>query len=325
MHTDDALLFIKLAETQSFKASAAQLGISRSAASKRIALLEKALGTTLINRTPRSLSLTHTGTLVLEQCRKMCEAIENVQQAVHGHGMQPVGALQIALPTPLGVALLPTLMHEFVRSYPKVTLSVHLVDGSVDIVAGGYDVAFTVSRRLADSSLSAQRLIMTRQVLAASPTYLRRNGTPTKVQELVKHKCLGMGYAGTKHSTWQFFDVEPLDVHVRYAVTFNNYLLLSHAACQDMGFIYVPDLFVRNEMLRGQLVSVLPAATAHVESGLFSIYPRRDPPEKVRAIVDFVKARLGQIAEPSVPSDSRPRIVSVEGAEFEAEAISSAP
>jgi len=311
MNTDDALLLVRVAESLSFKTAAAQLGISRSAASKRIALLEKALGATLINRTPRSLSLTHAGAVVLEQCRKMCEAVDAVQQAIHGHGLQPVGRLHVALPTPLAVALMPALTHEFAVSYPKVALSVHVVDGEVDVVGGGYDVVFAVSRQLADSSLSAHRLAKTQNVLAASPTYLQRNGTPAGPGELRRHRCLGVGYATNRAATWRFYETEPVDVEVRYAMTFNNFLLLTLAAREGMGFIYVPELYIHMEILRGQLKAVLPTCTAALESGLFAIYPRRSPPEKVRALVDFVKARLICMSEPAT-AEAWPYLTSAE-------------
>lgn len=227
MDTKDALLFVRVAETLSFKDAAAQLGISRSAASKRIALLEKELGVLLINRNSRGISLTHPGTIVLEQCRTICNAAADLQQALHGHGMQPVGALQAAIPTPLGATLLPLLMTEFVPNYPKLALSVHLVDGEIDIVSSGFDVALIVAPRLEDSSLRVQKLATTRQVLVASPDYLARHGAPRDAQDILRHRCLGIGYARTKTASWRFRDKGKLvDIEVPLAMTANSYLVL---------------------------------------------------------------------------------------------------
>lgn len=298
MNTQDALLFVRVAESLSFKVAASQLGISRSAASKRIALLEKELGATLVLRNPRRISLTHAGVIVLRQCRIICEAISQAQQAIHGHGMQPVGTLQLAMPTALGASLLPSLLTEFVESYPKVNLSVHLVDGPVDVIGGGYDVALTVTRRLEDSSLRAQRIASTDQVLVASPGYLKRCGVPRDVRELSKRDCLGIGFANTAGGTWRFVeDSQPIDVQVRYALTANSYLVLNLAACFDRGFLYVPELYVGSEIERGRLAPVLPERTRSISWDLYAVYPHRDVPETVKAVIDFIKARIPTLAQ----------------------------
>lgn len=294
MNTDDALLFVRLAECLSFKDAASQLGISRSAASKRIALLERSIGARLVNRTPRSISLTHAGGVLLEHCRIICAAMEGAQQAIHGHGLQPVGTLQIALPTVLGRELLSALLSEFVASYRKLTLSIHLFDGEIDVIGGGYDVAFVVASRLADSNLRAQRVVTTHYVLAASPGYLRQCDAVGNARDIAKHRCLGIGYAATRSDTWRFICDKPIEVGVRYSMTFNSYQPLVSAACQDMGFIYVPALYIRQELARGQLRAVLPEQTQGAETALYALYPNRKPPEKVSALVDFVKPRISE-------------------------------
>ena len=294
MNTQDALLFVRVAESLSFKIAASQLGISRSAASKRIALLEKEFGALLINRNSRSISLTNAGSIVLKQCRAVCDALAHAHQGIHGHGMQPVGAIQIAAPTPLGAVLLPALWTEFVGNYPKVDLSVHLIDCEVDVVGGGFDVVLSISRRLTDSNLRAQKLFTTSQVLVASPEYLRRCGTPSDVTELTRHDCLGLGYANKARTTWRFADgARWIDVQVRYVLTSNNHMALVQAACLDRGLLYAPELFVSREIERGWLKVVLPANTRSIMWDVYALYPHKDVPERVRALIDFIKPRLG--------------------------------
>jgi DNA-binding transcriptional LysR family regulator len=296
MNTDDALLFVRVAESLSFKDAAAQLGISRSAASKRIALLEKELGVTLINRNPRSISLTHAGAVVLEQSRTICNTVAELHQALHGHGLQPVGALQVAIPTTLGAALLPALLTEFVPNYPKLTLSVHLVDGDVDIVGSGFDVALVLARRLEDSGLTARRLATSRQVLVASPDYLVRHGVPRDIKDLLRHRCLDIGYARKKVAAWRFSDQDRfVDIEVPLAMTANSYLVLNLAACFDMGLIYVPEIYVASDVERGRLRFVLPECTKSIDWGLYAVYANRKASENVSAFIEFVRARIGYL------------------------------
>jgi DNA-binding transcriptional LysR family regulator len=296
MNNRDALLFVRVAESLSFKEGAAQVGISRSAASKRIALLEKELGTTLINRTSRSLSLTSAGELVLGQCRVICAAVSSIQQGIHGQGTHAVGALQVAVPTPVGAALLPSLITDFVATHPTLSVSIHLVDGHVDFVGGGFDVALVVAQRLSDSGLTAKKLATCKQVLVASPGYLRRYGTPTAVADLVTHRCLGIGYARKKSAVWRFANGKTeIEVEVPIAMSANSFLVLNLAACLDMGLLYAPDLYVSSDVGRGRLKPVLPDYTRSIEWGLYGVYSSRKAPAKVRAFLDFVRSRIGDI------------------------------
>lgn len=190
--------------------------------------------------------------------------------------------------------MLPLLMTEFVPSYPKVSLSVHLVDGQVDVVGGGFDVALIVAEKLEDSGLTAQRLSTTRRVLAASPDYLKRHesGSPHHPSELTVHRCLDIGYARKKVAAWPFMHKgDSVDVEVPLSMTANNYLVLNLAACLNAGFVYLPELYVKSDVERGRLVHVLPECSKNIDWGLYAVYATRNPPEKVHAFIDFIRAR----------------------------------
>ena len=293
MNTRDAQLFIRLAESGSFKETAAQLNVSRATVSKRLAVLEKKFGAILIYRNARSINLTQYGEVLLEQCRIICDAVDSAQQAMRGYGLQPVGTLQLALPTELGISLLPSLTKEFASSYPKVCLSVHFVDGDIDIIGDGFDLAIRLTQHLDDSALIAQRMITTNQVLVASPEYLRQSGTPSDLEQLSEHSCLGVGYASDMPSSWRFADNgDFVDVPIVCRMTSNNFLALKIAACHDMGLLYVPEFVVRNDIRQGRLQRVLPEKTRHCEWGIYAVYPGRRSSLKTKALIDFIKARL---------------------------------
>ena len=298
MNTDDALLFVRLAESLSFKDAAKELSISRSAASKRIAQLEKELGVTLISRNPRKSTLTRAGLLVLERCRAICASVEDARQIADVHRRLSAGPLHVAIQAPLGGCLLPVLLGDFVSQFPKTNLSVDLVDAQIDIVGGRYDVALTMSRKLADSSLKAQRIATSRQVLVASPAYLGSHGTPNDPRELSRHRCLGIGHAATSSGRWQFKGENGLFfVKIRYAMTSNNYHVLNCAACLDMGFLYVPELFVRREIAQGTLSVVLMPNLSSIDWGLYAMFHARYASQNVRAFINFIKARIEHLGQ----------------------------
>ena len=144
----DVLLFVRIAETLSFKDAAKHLSISRSQASKRVAALEDELGTTLIYRSPRSISLTSAGETLFAHYRRIFDMMEEARLAVEHLSNAPIGRLRFSMPTCLGSGLLPKLYSEFLPRYPGVVLDAHTSETCVDIVAGGYDVAIRVAQRL---------------------------------------------------------------------------------------------------------------------------------------------------------------------------------
>lgn len=298
MNGKDARLFVRLSESGSFKSAATQLSISRATVSKRLAALEKEFGTILIHRNSRNIKLTQAGLILAEQCLRICDAEDSAIQLIHGHGTQPVGTLQLAIPTSLGSSLLPMLMRDFSVNYPKVSLSVHLSDKHPDVIRDGFDLAITLTRKLEDSSLTAQRLATSEQVLVASPDYLKKYGTPTDAAQLSTHRCLDIGYASNSKKSWQFWDGNDyVDVDVRCSMTYNCYIAAHLAARLDMGFMYVPEMIVRNDVHMGRLKVVLPESTRPFKWGLFAVYPHRKLAPKTKALLDFIKARIPLVGQ----------------------------
>ncbi len=294
MNSTDTYLFLKVAQTLSFKETADQLGMSRSAISKRIAQLEKELNTGLVNRTPRSISLTESGRIFAQHCQEIDDAIGRATQSVQGRDREPSGVLRTSLPTGLGAQLMPELMTDFTAQYPDIRIVAHFGEPFVDIVTGGYDVVIRVAERLTDSGLMAKRLATSPRMLVASPEYLEKYGTPENVRDLSNHRCLGLGYRSATAGQWRFAEgsKEVVDVPVEYYFTSNNDLALILAACLRAGIFYTTEILVQNELKRGRLVSVLPDVCRRRKMGVFAVYPQRQPSAKVRAFIDYVNERV---------------------------------
>ncbi len=290
MNSTDTFVFLRVSQTLSFKEAADQLGMSRSAVSKRIAQLERELGTALVNRTPRSISLTEAGRAFSEHCQQIDDVIDRAVQSVQNSDQKPSGLLKTSVPTALGAQLLPDLMASFSAEYPDVRIVAHFADPFVDIVAGGYDVVIRVAEKLDDSTLMAKRLATSPRMLVASPHYLEEHGTPEHVEELTAHRCLGVGYRSETGSTWRFLDKakRAIDVPVDYAFTANNDLAVILAACLGAGIFYTTEILVRNELERGRLVPLLSKFCDRIKMGVFAVYPQRQPSAKVRAFIEFV-------------------------------------
>jgi len=288
----DILLFIRVAETLSFKEAGKRLRLSSSQASKRIASLEKELGTRLVYRSPRSISLTSAGEAVLERYRRAYDLVEEAKLAVKDLNSRPAGRLRFSVPTCLGAVLLPKLYTDFLRVYPRVVLDAHMSEACVDIVAGGYDVVIRVAQKLCDSNLTARRMATSPLVLAAAPSYLAEHGTPAHAIELSSHRCLGLA-SSPRCTTWYFRTANGLlAVPVNLTAASDTNLVLVVAACAGLGFIYVPRTVVANELHQGKLQAVLPELCKGIDWGVYAVYSGRTPTRSAAAFIEFVRDLL---------------------------------
>ncbi len=293
MGIEDILVFIRVADALSFKDAAKHLNISRSQASKRIAALEDELGTPLIYRSPRSISLTSAGETLLAYYRRIFDMMEEARAAVDHLNDAPVGRLRFSMPTCLGTQLLPKLYEEFLPQHPRVLLDAHVSETAVDIVAGGYDVVIRIAQRLTDSTLTARRLATSPLVLAASPSYLLEHGSPSDVTDLTTRRCLGLQAGKQPGVAWQFRTAtQRFSIPVNLSVMSDTNLSLVMAAEAGLGFIYVPQVVIAEQLQQGSLQSVLPEFCAGIDCGIYAVHAGRSPTKNAAALIDFVRSGL---------------------------------
>ena len=153
--------------------------MSRTMASKLVMDLEAHLGQRLLNRTTRKVSLTEPGAAYLERCRDILAAIEEAEREIAAQASEPVGRLRVTAPMSFGASHVATQIAVYTARHPRVSVDLVLNDRLVDLVEEGYDLAIRIGR-LADSSLVAKRIGVTRLIVCASPAYLRRAWPPRR-------------------------------------------------------------------------------------------------------------------------------------------------
>jgi DNA-binding transcriptional LysR family regulator len=295
MITSDILLFVRVAETSSFKEAARQLNISASQASKRIASIEDEHGARLFYRTPRNISLTSAGETLLEYYRRIHQMIEESRAAI-GQLSKPCGRLRFSVPTCLGAVLLPKLHADFAKRYPQILIDAHTSESFVDVVAGGYDVVIRVAQRLTDSALIARRLATSPLVVAAAPAYLEKHGRPTDVAELARHQCIGLETAKPCVTRWHFTTPEgAVSIPVNLTTVTSSNLALVLAARSGLGLIYVPHAVIANELRQDTLRAVLPDFCKGVEWGVFAVHSGKTPTSNAAVFIDFVRTLLPEL------------------------------
>ena len=248
-----------LAETGSYTATAARLGVSKAAVSQRIRELEAAAGVPLVRRTTRSLRLTEAGEGLVEATREAFAQIERSFAGVRELADTPRGVLRVTAPVALGRQHIVPLVPAFLRAYPELSLELDLSAQISSLARDGFDVAIRHVSVVPETHV-AWTLCETRSVLVASPDYLRRRGVPADPRALAGHDCLGYRRGGGLLA-WRFEPQAggaPLAVPVRGCFAANNSEALREAAVGGLGLAVLSDFTARQALLDGLLVPVLP-------------------------------------------------------------------
>ena len=284
-------VFVTVVARGSFTKAADALDTSPANVTRYVNELEAHLGTRLLNRSSRRLSLTEGGETLYERAKSILEEVAETEAMASTASLKPRGRLRINAPLSFGILVLAPLWPRFMAKYPEVELDVVLIDRIVDIVEEGYDLAIRISRSGSTSHI-ARRLSRSRNIVCASPAYLAAHGMPQVPADLARHVCLGYTYGAT--GEWQFVDAAggPHSVKVRWAMRANNGDTARAAALAGAGVIWQPSFLIGEDVRAGRLVEVLPGFRMP-DIDIQAIYAsRRHLSAKVRVMVDFLADTL---------------------------------
>ena len=282
--------FVQIADEGSLTAAAAALGMSLPAVVRSLAALEAQLGARLFQRTTRRLALTQEGLQYLARSRDILVAVAEADASLADETQAPRGQLTITAPVLLGQRVVAEFVTHFVAANPGLHCSVQLLDRFVDLVDEGMDVGIRIGA-LEDSSLVALRLGEVRQVVVASPQFLRRTGTPQHPSELRTRPCVRL--AGPIRPGWAFQDGgRKLHVAVDGPLDFNHAGAALLACEQGVGFGQFFSYQVQ-EALRERRLRIVLADFEPPRQPVSIVYPHaRLLPARTRAFIDAAKREL---------------------------------
>ncbi|HEV3105129.1 MAG TPA: LysR family transcriptional regulator [Trinickia sp.] len=281
-------VFLTVVDRGGFARAADALDTSPANVTRYVSELEAHLGTRLLNRTSRKLSLTEGGKTLYARCKTILEDVAETEGLVSSTSIEPRGRLRINAPVSFGILHLAPLWAEFMRKYPEVELDIALIDRVVDLVEEGFDLAIRISR-MGPVDYAARKLATSKNILCASPDYLTRWGCPATPADLAMHRCIGYTYAATGDE-WQLTDStgKAHPVEVNCPMHTNNGDTARAAALAGLGVIWQPTFLIGADLRAGRLVQVLPAYSLP-DIDVLALYPsRRHVSAKVRAVVDFL-------------------------------------
>lgn len=288
-------VFARVAEAKSFSRAAERLGVSKSAASKHVAGLERALGARLLNRTTRTLSLTEVGAQFYEHCARMLAEAEAAELAVSRLKAEPRGVLRVSTPAAFGRLHIASAIPDFLARYPEIQVEMVMNDRPIDLAEEGFDVAIRLTAEPAPGTV-ARRLAPIRWVVCASPGYLQRHGTPRAPRDLAGHNCLFYSFLN-RTADWRFKGRDgEARVRVTGNFTVNNSVAIRETLLKGLGVGLMPTFTVGVDLERGVLKQLLPGYRPQGPYGsdVYAVYlPSRYVLPKVRAFVDFFLDRFG--------------------------------
>ena len=286
-------IFVEVVKGQSFTAAAEKTDYSRDQVSKSVNQLEAYLGTRLLNRTTRRISLTETGRIYYERCKAILTDIDEVEGIAGEQTSTPHGRLTISAPTSFGTLHLNEAIPEYMKQYPQVQISLSLADRFIDVVAEGFDLAIRIAE-LEDSSLIARKIAPCKRVFCASPDYLNKFGTPKVPQDLAIHQCLIYSNE-LKPDTWVLHGPNGTEsIKVNGPICTDNGDILKAAAISGLGVTLLPTFIAGPDLAAGRLKQVLPDYCPP-EISIYIVFPsRRYLSAKVRTFVDFLSDYFGE-------------------------------
>jgi DNA-binding transcriptional LysR family regulator len=286
--------YVAVVDGASFAAAAGKMNVSRAMVSKQVQKLEEHLGTRLMNRTTRRLSLTETGRAFYERSVQILGDVNEAEQVAGAMTRVPQGLLRISIPLSYGQHPLAAIIGDYTQAYPLVQLDISLSDRKVDLVEEGFDLAIRIGTH-PQTDLIARKLGAGHSVACAAPAYLARHGTPLEPADLQGHACLSYTLTGTG-TGWRMQKIDGTGdmavLPVTGPIRADNGDIIRLAALAGAGVVFQPWFIVGDDIASGKLVHLLPEWHS-AELGVYAVYPsRKHLSAKVRTFVDFLVAAL---------------------------------
>ena len=255
---DSLFIFVQAARYLSFSEAARQIGMSPSAVSRAVQRLEERLDTRLLNRTTRSLSLTDDGARFYASSRQILSDLEETERSLSRARSTPSGVLRINLvPSMARMHIVPALP-DFLAQYPELKLDISLSDRRVDLIEDGIDAVVRIGMS-PNSNLVMNTICMAKEVVCASPDYLKKHGVPKTPEDLQQHICINHVVPQTgRVRDWRFQRAgDAFTIEVSGPLTIDHAETATAAAISGLGIIQLYNFVVGEATASGQLVPLL--------------------------------------------------------------------
>ncbi|MFN7123606.1 MAG: LysR family transcriptional regulator [Hydrogenophaga sp.] len=284
-------VFQKVIDEGGFAAAGRAMDMSPAVVTRLVADLEDHLGTRLLHRTTRRVSLTDAGESYLERVRLILQDLDEAHALVSSQTSDLAGVLRLLAPPVLATHVLAPLVSGFRQAYPKILLDIE-VDSHREPPIEDYDITLMGTQASFDANVIARKVISSVTVLLASPEYLRRRGTPARPEDLAQHDCLRFKPAAGRTRGWRLLhetdDTRFVDIEVQPVLWANHTDTLMHAALDGAGITATTIELAAPLIQNGDLVRVLnPWITDRLT--MYAALPsRKFMPRRTEVFLDYL-------------------------------------
>ena len=252
-------MFMAVAEAGSFTRAAAKLGLSQSALSYAVRMLEERLKVRLISRTTRSLSLTDAGEKLLHSLRPAFDHIDSEIAQLTALRDKPAGTIRITTFRHAARTVLWPALVKLLPEYPDIAVEINVDEGLTDIVAGRFDAGIRVGEQVQKDMVAVRVSPDIRMAVVGSPSYFASREIPRTPRDLSDHKCVSYRQsAGGGLYAWEFErDGVELEVRVNGPLVINDGEMLATAALGGLGLVYTFETQIAQHVAEGRLIRVL--------------------------------------------------------------------
>jgi DNA-binding transcriptional LysR family regulator len=288
---DGVEVFLSVAEHRSFRRAAAALGVTPSAVSQTVRVLETRIGAALFIRTTRSVGLTDAGERFLSHAKPAFEELVAASEVARGLGQRPSGLLRLSVPRAVVPILLEPLIASFCQAYPEVELEIAASNELIDLAAQGFDAGIRLGQFVDADMVAVPLTPPFRLIVVGSPAYFAGRSRPQHTDDLREHACLRWRRSSGALALWSFNDDgRAIEIAVSGPLIAHDFPTMLGGAVEGMGLAQLPEPMVAEGLRTGKLVHVL-EPFAPVIPGVFLYYPsRRQIMPKLRAFIDHVKS-----------------------------------
>ena len=291
--TEDFAIFVRVVELGSLSAAGRDMRLSAAVVSNRIARLEKDVGTRLLNRTTRHVSLTEEGSSYYDHCVVILNELEQAESAITSVNAEPRGPIKITAPTVFGRLHVAPHVPRFLDRHPQMQVRLHLTDALVDLVQERVDLAIRIAE-LTDSTSIVRTLAPNRRLIVASPDYLEKHPAPKQPEDLLDHNCLLLRFPGSKQFRWTLQGRDgPVTLRVSGNMDSNSGEALRDWCLAGHGLALKSLWEIVDDLNEGRLVPVLTDCPPPSHA-IYAMYPHsQHVPPRVRAFIDFLAETYG--------------------------------
>lgn len=284
--------FVAVARQRSFRAASVALGVSPSAISHALRLLEERLALRLINRTTRSVALTEAGARLYEQLAPAFDTVTRAVDELNIYREDAVGTVRINAARQAARLVVTPVVAEFVRSHPRMKVEITVDDHLTDVVGEGFDAGVRLGELVAEDMIAIPLGPPVRFAVVATPSYFEQREPPRRPKDLKQHDCVVFRYPGGRLYHWEFERRSTsVQVAVKGSLTFNDMDLVLDAVRMGAGVGYVFEAQAAPLLSTGELVRVLDAWLP-ARSGFYLYYPsRRHLSYGLNAFLKFIRSK----------------------------------